>query len=243
MATTLVRCAQDDGTAAPNRLGYVPMDTLWLLAEAEEDSLRLGRLVALLEESDAFGRKGALLYEHLLHTLGRHAVGVYLERVQAVAAVSETDERLGLLGNGIARLARQEAVALEDAVTRLLRSGARSCRAIGLAVLAQRPLAGTLDTVWRLHLENRARLSDEGGFRAHEDYDATSRALVVGIADDPSWLRDRIMSPELEGEELSTLAFQLEVLEHEQAGPIWRETRIVLVRGTRHRNEGVSCYA
>lgn len=75
-------------------------------------------------------------------------------------------------------------------------------------------------------------MSNEGGFRAHDDYERTSKALRTAITHDPSWLRDKIVSPELAPDALPTLAFQLSVLDAPDAADIWRETRDVLTAKT-----------
>ena len=232
VAAVLARCGRETGGGGPNRLGYVPMDTLWLLAQGDQESGTLGRLVGMLEDTGAFGAQGEVLYAYLLPTLGQHGVSVLLERVRAVAAVSETDYRLSLLGKGFGALAEQEAVVLDTAVGSLLNSPSRGCRNVALAALAVAPVPGTVDDVWRLHQQNRVRMSDEGGFRAHDDYEATSRALRTGIAHDPFWLRDKIMSLEVAPDALPTLAFQLHVLDGPEAADIWRETRDVLTLKT-----------
>lgn len=103
VVAVLARCLEETDGGGPNRLGYVSMDTLWLLAQGSTESGTLGQLVEMLEDTGEFGANGEVLYAYLLPTLGQDGVAILLERVRAVAAASDTDYRLSLLGKGLLR--------------------------------------------------------------------------------------------------------------------------------------------
>ena len=232
LATILTQCVRESTAGVPRRLGYVPMDVFWLLAQTDVEPSTLARLVARLEESREFGSYGEILYVHLLPTLGQAAVPILLERVRVVTATSAADYRVSLLAKGFAALAEQETVSLEGAIGSLLHSPTDDCQNVALAALAKVPIPGTLDEVWQLHEKRRAKLSDRDDFRSHDDYQATFAALRTGIAQDPCWLRRKITSADVPQESFPPLVFQLNALDAPTALDIWRDTRDLLIQKT-----------
>lgn len=114
LGDSLAKAVEGSMVNGPSRLGYVPMDVLWLLAEDGVDSMALARLAESLEDSREFGSYGQLLYAVLLPTLGMHAVPILVQRLREVAAGSEGDYRVKLIGAGFAVLARHDGVDLRD---------------------------------------------------------------------------------------------------------------------------------
>ena len=152
------------------RLGYVPMDTLWLLSEDERNRTDISSLVARLEESQEYGSYGEALYEHLLPTLGQRAVPILLERLEVVASADSRDYRVGLIGKAFGNLARQEAVDLEETVAELLNSPSRDRQTVAIAAITSAPSSRYLDRLWELHQLRYYAWDKRTDGSAHVDY-------------------------------------------------------------------------
>lgn len=222
---------ESDGQARRfvQRLGYVPMDALWLLAADRENSEKLGRLIVQLEDNREFGSYGEHLYVRLLPTLGQRAVPLLLERLGALTSGSDGDYRVGLIGEAFAGLALQEGVELEEAVDSLLTSPTRDRQAVAIATLTSAPNARYLDRLWKLHQQRLDAVEDKADVSRHRDYQASFAALRTGIELAPEWLRHRILASDAEREPVSELAYLLNGLEHRDAPAIWQATSNVLM--------------
>ena len=211
------------------RLGYVPMDVLWLLAGSGADRAQLEHLIALLEESSEYGSYGSELYGHHLPTLGQRAVPILLERLGRIISASEGDYRVGLIGKGLANLARQEAVELDDVIGALLASSSRDRQAVAMIALTAAPSSRHLDRLWELHQERVKSLEAKTGGRSHLNYEASFGALRAGTGHDPLWLRQRILRSDPQTEPVSELAYLLCNLEGPVAMDIWQAYRDLLM--------------
>ena len=230
LGDTLAEAVEGSMANGPSRLGYVPMDVLWLLAEAGEDSIALARLTERLELTREFGSYGQSLYAVLLPTLGMHAVPILVQRLREVAAASEADYRVKLIGAGFVVLARQDGVDLRDPLFSLLASASRACENVALTALAKVPVPGGLGRIWALHQRRLASLAADNSPWARDDYQATFAALRPAIARDPDWLRRRFASAAETPEDLPELAYQLNALDdYRAARDIWIEARQMLI--------------
>ena len=95
------------------RLGYVPMDTFWLLADGETNSKALGKLVAKMDNRISEG------YIHRLPTLGQRSVPILLGLLNRITSDSNSDYKISLISKALVNLAQQEKIELEQ-VTALL---------------------------------------------------------------------------------------------------------------------------
>ena len=111
-----------DGADTLRRFDYVPMDTLWLLSADDSRRSELGQLVEKMESHRAFGGAGRSLYTRLLPTLGQRAVPVLLQRLRTIIESSDGDYRVGLIGEGLATLAKRKLVDVRPAIESLLQS-------------------------------------------------------------------------------------------------------------------------
>ena len=208
----------------PNRFAYVPMDVLWLLAEDEQNTQTLGRLVARMEDRSEFRNYSNTLYVDLLPTLGQCVVRILLQRLNEIAKGSESDYRVGLIGKALIALVQQESVTLKEAVDSLLKASSHDLQNVALAVLAIAPSADHLDRLWELHQHRIDALEDKTRISRQSDYQASFAALRAGVALNPRWLRDRILAADAEKESVSNLGYLLHALEHPDAPSIWMET-------------------
>ncbi len=219
----------DEDRHVRRRLNYVMMDTLWLLAESEQNAKTLGQLITQLEGSREFGSYGEDLYTRLLPTLGQRAVTILLERLNTILAESNNDYRISLIGKAFANLAKQESVDLKKTISSLLNAPLWDQQKIAIAALTAAPDTCHLDRLWEIHQQCWAAWNTKTSNLSHVDYQASFAALREGIALDPEWLRNRILSANADMEVVSELGFQLNVLEHLTAPLIWKETRDVLM--------------
>lgn len=211
------------------RLGYVPMDAIWLLGENDKNAEPLGVIVARMELGREFGSYGGELYKHLLPTLGQRAVPILLSRLHAVVSDEAGDYRVSLIGQAFASLARQDHVDLANVVTSLLRSNSWDLQSVAIVMLTVAPDAGWLDRIWEIHQRCVAMLEDRSNRLPHEGYQSTMAALHAGVAHSPEWLRLRIISVDPGRESICDLGYLLNTLEHPEALTIWRETRDRLI--------------
>ncbi|WP_374254136.1 hypothetical protein [Xanthobacter sp.] len=218
-----------EGQAVWRRLGYVPMDAVWLLGEVEQNTEPLGAIVARMEDCREFGSYGEYLYTDLLPTLGQRAVPILLARLNTVISGGNGDYRVRLIGRAFAGLARQDHVELTQLVAELLRSTTRDRQSVAIAVLTVSPDAVFLDRLWEIHRGRVDALEDKAKGEQHEDHRASFAALRAGVAQNPQWLRQQILSADPQTEPVSELGYLLNGLEHAEAPAIWRETRDVLM--------------
>ncbi|QNU61018.1 HEAT repeat domain-containing protein [Vreelandella titanicae] len=210
------------------RLGYVPMDAIWLLGENDKNAEPLGVIVARMEQSREFGSYGGELYKHLLPTLGQRAVPILLSRLNSVVSdnVRDRDYRIGLIGQSFAILSRQDHVDLSEVIALLLRSNSWSYQRVAIEVLTKVPIAAWLDRLWKIHQHCVIALEES---KNSEGYKASMGALRSGVALNPEWLRLRILSVDPFKESVWDLGYLLNSLEHPDALDIWKETRDRLI--------------
>ncbi|MBI3916369.1 MAG: ATP-binding protein [Betaproteobacteria bacterium] len=214
----------DEDRNVRRQLGYVPMDTLWLLSRDAQHSATLGQLVARLEDSREFGSYGEDLYVHLLPTLGQRAVPILIERLSAITTDSDGGYQVSLIGKAFANLAKQENVELEEAINSLLNAPSRNRQNVAIAALTAMPDARCLDRLWQLHQQHLDALEDKTDGSRYGNYEASFAALRAGIMLDPEWLRNRILEADAEKERVSALGYLLNALDHPDAPAIWKET-------------------
>ncbi|MCP1314467.1 MULTISPECIES: hypothetical protein [unclassified Halomonas] len=211
------------------RLGYVPMDTIWLLGENDKNAEPASVIVAQMEQSHEFGSYGGELYKHLLPTLGQRAVPILLSRLHSVVSDEARDYRVSLIGQAFVNLARQDHVDLANVVKSLLRSSSWDLQSVAIVALTVAPDVDWLDRIWEIHQHCVEVLEDRSNGLPHEGYQSTMAALRAGVAHRPEWLRLRILSVDPSKESISDLGYLLNTLEHPNALTIWRETRDRLI--------------
>lgn len=211
------------------RLGYVPMDVLWLLAADDQNMETLGRLTVRMEDSHEFGSYGEEIYVHLLPTLGQRAVPILLERLSAITDSSDGGYRAGQIGKAFAALTRQRNIKLQVVIDSLVHAPTRIRQAVAIAALTAEPDVRHIDRLWELHQQRLCALEDRTDGSRRTDYNASFAALRAGVAMNPGWLRNRIISAEAEKEHVSELGYLLNGLEHADAPRIWKETGNILM--------------
>ena len=221
---TLVAKSEEQEGHLSQRLGYVLMDTFWLLAAEDMHSKALGKLVAKMDDDYTF--KNCI---HLLPTLGQRAVPILLELLNRITSDSDYDYKISLIGKAFVNLARQEKVELRDTIATLLNSSYRPRQSVAIAVLEAVPEPCHLDRLWELHQQRAdARDNNTDGYN-RSDYQASFAALRSGIKQDPEWLCNRILVADKNSERIADLGYLLSGLEHPDAPAIWQDTSNVLM--------------
>ena len=220
--TLIVKSKEQEGRLS-QRLGYVPMDTFWLLA-AEDIGPRT--LVQLVAKMDGYTFEN---YIHLLPTLGQRSVPILLELLNGITSDSSCGYKVSLIRKALVNLARQEKIELGDEITALLNTSYRFQQSVAIAVLEAVPDPRHLDRLWELHQQYRdARDNNTDGYKIR-DYQASFAALRAGIKLNPKWLRNRILDADNNRERISELGYLLSGLEHSDAPAIWRDTSDILM--------------
>lgn len=214
-----------------NRLDYVPMDTLWLLAAEEPNLEAFDQLVAYLEESRNFGSYGQDLYTYLLPTLGKRAIPILSKRLNTILANpdSNNDYRITLIGKAFANLAQQESVDLKHTIGSLLSALCRSRQDVAIAALTAAPDTKCLDRLWQLNQQRWKEFQAKTENSSYLDYQTSHAALHAGVTLDSGWLRNRILRKNTGSEQIAELGYLLNKLDHPSAPAIWEETRDVLI--------------
>ncbi|MDE2700428.1 MAG: hypothetical protein OXI23_16265, partial [Gemmatimonadota bacterium] len=204
------------------RLGYVPMDTFWLLADGDTHSKTLGKLVTKMDNHISEG------YIHRLPTLGQRSVPILLELLNRITSDSDSDYKVSLIRKALVNLAQQEEIELEE-VNALLNEPNPTQRFVAMAVLEAAPDPRHLDRLWELHQQCAdARDNNTDGYNI-ADYQTSFAALQAGIKKCPKWLRNRILVADNNGERIVELGYLLSGLEHSNAPEIWQDTSDVLM--------------
>ena len=220
--TLVVKRKEQEGRLS-QRLGYVLMDTFWLLAAEDTHSRALGQFV---EKMDDYTLRN---YIHLLPTLGQRSVPILLELLNGITSDSSCGYKVSLIRKALVNLARQEKIELGDEITALLNTSYRFQQSVAIAVLEAVPDPRHLDRLWELHQQYRdARDNNTDGYKIR-DYQASFAALQAGIKLNPEWLRNRILDADNNRERIYELGYLLSRLEHPDAPAIWRDTSDVLM--------------
>ena len=138
------------------RLGYLPMDTFWLLADGDTHSKALGKLVTKMDNHISEG------YIRRLPTLGQRSVPILLELLNRIISDSDCDYKVSLIGKALVNLAQQEKIELEK-VTALLNEPDPPQQSVAIAVLKAAPDRCHLDRLWELHQQHADGLNNAGG--------------------------------------------------------------------------------
>ncbi len=176
-----------DGRIGTVFLGYVPMDTLWLLTGDTTLSGEAGsKFLATLEQG--YGRQPDVLYREMAPTLGERVAGALFQRYcenegfpWVRRAISDA-----IVKTAPGRVAEFAGSLLNDAEPRRQR--------LGLKLLRNAPCPELLDRIWQLHSlglrEPKPFLDEhEEGWTLRED---SWRALRDSAVTDPEWIIRRV---------------------------------------------------
>lgn len=213
-----------------HRLGYVPLDMLWLLAENPQNTKTICQLVGLMEDRGKFGIHAEELYADLLPTLGQRVIPVLQERLKTILTAPDREYQIDLIGKSFAALAKQESITLNDTIVSLLNSPSRDFQNVALAALTVAPDIEQFDRLWELHQYRCSALEDKFENSRHKDYTTSFAAMRAAISFNPAWLRSRILKADTLKENVSELGYLLNAMEHNEALEIWKESGHILMK-------------
>lgn len=208
VADRCVACADGSLRATGRSLGYVPMDTLWLLHSRGVNPKYCSAVLAGLESSNA----SDLLYTELVPTIGTCAVRGLLVRLDEVLN-SSTPFRAVTIATCLSRLDSVEAVLKARS---LLASESSEHRAVALHILRVHGDPNSLDRLWTLHLQAEAQAHDV-------EYQRRMDAMDVAARLRPSWLRDKLLQADTATPRLTDLVYLL--ARQPEGAPAWRELK------------------
>ncbi|CAK0745255.1 NACHT domain-containing protein [Azospirillaceae bacterium] len=228
LAERLVQCADRYTKHFAKHLGYVPMDTLWLLAADNARTHELSNIIERLETCPQYGH-GELYV--LLATLGCCVVDALLDRL---SRLPEGDYQVNFVALAFSSIVVQDGVDLSELVGQLLRSSSVNRQAVGIAAATAKPSKCFLDRLWTLHQERYVVSDCTAQERKtcrwnHQDYERSFAALRAGVELDPVWLRNQIKKASAQ-ERVGELAYLLNNLEHPSAQDIWSEVKDDLMK-------------
>ena len=220
---TLVVKSKEQERRLFQRLGYVLMDTFWLLAAEDAGPKTLVQLMAKVDDYTFEN------YIRLLPTLGKRSVPILLELLNRITSDSSCGYKVSLIRKALVNLAQQEKIELRDEITALLNTSYRFQQSVAIAVLEAVPNPLHLDRLWELHQQYRDAWDNNTDSYNIRDYQASFAALRAGIKLNPEWLRNRILDADNNRERISELGYLLSGFEHSDAPDIWRDTSDVLM--------------
>lgn len=212
---------------ASRRLGYVPMDLLWLLLKNNSIEA-VAQLIRTLCSTHDLRVTEEDLCRQMLPTLGvalLPAVPVVLKQ-----PLSGEHHRLVAreIGQCLIILARDYGVDVSGTVTQLLDLNDRDADTAALTALSIVPVPALLDRVWAIHLHREADFaseSREAQARKYFEVEESFAALVPSAREDPEWIA-RTVSGHTDRKD--QLVYLLLRLPHEQAKPLWVRLRPAL---------------
>lgn len=165
-------------TTGGRRLGYVAMDTLWLLSERNAPPAVFASVLAALESA----RHSHSLYTEMVPTLGERAGAGVLARLEQ-HLVGELADGAIETATCLSRISSSEAIAKARA---LLLSESPQQHTVALHILRRQGDPVSLDRLWALHL--RAESTPNRLL----EYERRMHALEAGIKLRSEWLKRKL---------------------------------------------------
>ncbi len=205
------------------KLGFVPMDVIWLMCQMLDLRNEVPAVIASLEGD--YSRSKAL-YEHLLPTLGSTVIDGLLSRLR-----SKIDDWFvpSLITNGLGKIGGEAVVC---AALTFLDDENPFLQLSACDVFAKCPSAAPLDQLWQLH--NACQSIPERFLRGREKHSAhilrnrTFPALLECCRVSPDWLTYAIERSDPNKECIADLAYLLSGIEPQHGGQLWRRAKPIL---------------
>lgn len=141
----------DEQTFGGRRLGYVPMDVLWILTHSMDETGDLVDATILALEGEHFHRK-EMLYKQLLPTLGPPLLPSLFRRLTQVALTDDIVHELAIV-HAITTIDSGISASL---ATELLQHESPHVQRSAMRILCRRPSAAALNRLWAIHLQMEA---------------------------------------------------------------------------------------
>jgi hypothetical protein len=217
------------GEPVGQRLGYVFLDLIWLLAGYGDAQLLADALLAHMHRLPHEWR-GEGMWQDQLATIGGRLIPAL--EVLALREFDENDWDIpGNIPVALAAVAEVDRGAVLAMTARLLAAALNSAITVALGVVGRLPAPELLDPLWREHIERErafdvsTRSPDEGNDRIDKMLrrDASWKAVRRAVARDRDWLDRQIerSADPFELDQLLWLATNDDCLSDEDAEHIW----------------------
>lgn len=208
------------GDPIGNRLSYVLLDLVWLLACAGRATL-LSELLLLHARRSAKRSAEERFLGHDLSTIGAPVVPAI--RLMLEEPLDENSEWAwrGYLARALRRIGRDSPQVVREAILPLLAvDGPR--RVAALNVLRAVAAPEEADLLFQIHLEHaRAlRIREEDASERYGNHKASFAALLASVKANPNWIATRAEISD-DPEELEQLIWLLLNIDQRQALPVW----------------------
>jgi len=188
-----------NGDPVGRRLGYVFLDTIWLLSKEVSPQFVADVLLTQMRRLPHEWRQEAMWTRHI-STIGKSLLPV-LEALALKSYDEETEWDIPCnIHFAIAAIAKEDADAAVDTIERLIKSDKTSAIDIGVDTAGKVFATRLLDLLWGIHRQRVSELdafrnqpSDEGGIiQLLSRRDASSKAIKMALTPNLSWLENRI---------------------------------------------------
>lgn len=225
------------------RLGYLAMDTVWLLADprrverAPDDNWKL---IESLEEDLGLGLGDDSLYKDLLPTIGSRIVPAVVDRLRHVAAdAAEAYPRL--IASTLLSIARRDEGAVRAVIPDCLKGADPRMQEVGLRLLPALPSAELIESAWELHRQTLTASGDAG--RDVQRYLLSFEAVRCVLETCPAWIQRKIQSPGGDAHLIPELTYLLAELSGPEAADVWKNAKSVITLAVpeRKRRSIINC--
>ncbi|WP_287605049.1 ATP-binding protein [Thiothrix sp.] len=211
-----------------DRLGYVMLDFIWILLKKNYDISILSNITRQLEKTYNYHGCGDTLYDKLIPTLGNEAKYLLHQRIKDVITDQNSENRehkITLLGRGLAALAIQDHIDMQDIVSELIYSPLKNNQKAAIEVLQKKSYKHLNNRVWFLYKERDLQKTGScyDFLQASELYSC----LKLIAENDLDWV-ERILLSE-QSQIVHKLALILADLENVDAERIWTNCKARLV--------------
>lgn len=211
---------------ALRRLGYVPIDVVWLLAnKVPPDHLAKVLLIMTRNRQSRYRNEG-LFHGGLLDSLGERIVPV-LEALLRQPLDEHDWEIPRCIGGCLAVIGRNEPKVVAATATRLLDRNDPRAREAALVALGKVAAPALLDRLWAIHLDHH-RIIDKTEKQTTTAYripaEQSFAALASAVAADPEWIARKIHSPGA-CERADQLVYLMQDLDPLVGHELWRRTK------------------
>lgn len=218
------------GDPIGKRLGYLFLDTIWLLTGDAPAQFVADVLLAQTRRLPQEWRQAAM-WSHHISTVGTRLLPV-LEDLAFRSYDENTEWDIPRnIHFAIAAIAIEDADRVLDTIKRLLVSDNDAAMDVGVRSACSVPAPGLLDTLWDIHRRRATELDEyraapEGGngfTRLIGRRDVSSKALKLALVPNLAWLENKIRST-TEQQHLEYLLWLLcdrDLLDHELTSDIW----------------------
>lgn len=216
---------------ASRKLGYVPMDVLWLLlvhGRHEDVSTLIADMAT--DRMSRLGTDGLL--GAMVPTLGAAVLPALVAVIQLLEATPDS-YLPRQIGAAIAAVGHQEPAAATACLATLLNRGTPAAQTAALAAAASLPVPGMLDQLWGIYAARKQRFDavrsgsqpDTGWHTRYYAMEESHKALLPSVRAVPSWIARMARSPEPYKHRLVDLLLQLD---HATAREMWKELQVHL---------------